>query len=123
MRVSGGLIARIVIGVVLAVILISQARRLTGQPHRRRAFWLGAAALLCFTVFNVTLGMVGTVTPVVSLIGIAGVALFFGAAMSLIFSLRSGERSRDHAQITSAAQAFHNQREHERADKSDTHES
>jgi hypothetical protein len=115
------LIARIGIAVVLAAVLAAQARRLTGQPHRRRAFLMGAGALLCFAGFIVTLGAGGGSGALQGAMAIAGMALFVGAALSLVLSLRSGERAGDHARISAAAQAYRAKREREQADKLGDH--
>jgi hypothetical protein len=120
--VSTALLARIGIAVVLAAVLAAQARRLSGQPHRRRAFYLGAAALACFAAFNATLALAASAGAVQSALALAGVALFVGAAASLALSLTSGERAGDRGRIVAEAQAFRAEREADQADRRDERE-
>ena len=47
-----GYLTRAVVALLLAAFLFFQARAAAGQPHRRRAFRLGAAALLMLAVYN-----------------------------------------------------------------------
>jgi hypothetical protein len=117
--VSTALIARIGIAIVLAAALAAQARKLSGQPHRRRAFYLGAAALGCFAAFNATLAVAASASTVQAVLAFGGVALFVGAAISLALSLTSGERAGDRGRIVAQAQAFRAEREADLADKRD----
>ena len=78
---------------VIAFILFYQARQLVGQPNRKRAFILGGVALLCFTVFNASISLGVELGILQQLTALAGMILFVGSAISLVLSLRNGERS------------------------------
>lgn len=107
---DSGFLARIVIALLIAAALFVQARRLIGQPHRRRAFVLGAVALLCFALFNLFVSQGGAMSGLLQLFALAGVGLFLAAAVSLVLSLRSGERASDQARIAEEARAYHENR-------------
>jgi hypothetical protein len=103
-------IVRTLIALLIVFILFYQARKLVGQPNRKRAFMLGAVALLCFTFFNVSISMSLEFGLLQQLTAVAGMALFIGAAISLVLSLRSGEHRADHARAAAQAQAFTQER-------------
>jgi drug/metabolite transporter (DMT)-like permease len=103
-------IVRTLIALLIVFILFYQARRLVGQPNRKRAFMLGAVALLCFTFFNVSISMSLEFGVLQQLTAVAGMALFIGAAVSLVLSLRSGEHRADHARAAAQAQAYTQER-------------
>src|SRR4051812_11573810 len=81
---------RVLVALVLAAFLVFQARGAAGQPHRRRAFWLGAAALLMLAVYNGTVALSVTPGLLQTALAIAGLALFAGAIVSLVISFSSG---------------------------------
>lgn len=105
------LIIRVAIAILIGGVLIMQARQMTGQPNRRRAFYLGAAALACFTVFNIGLGMGTGFGPMQQITAAAGVALFVASAVSLVLALRAGETAADRKRMAAELQAFSKERE------------
>lgn len=115
-------IIRIGIALLIAAVLFMQSRGLQAQPHRKRAFQLGAAALLAFVGFNVLLGLGATLGFFEGFLALAGIGLFAGAALSLVLSLRSGERSQDRAKIEQAAREFRQEREARQEEKTATAE-
>jgi putative Ca2+/H+ antiporter (TMEM165/GDT1 family) len=105
------LIIRVAFAVVIGGVLIMQARQMTSQPNRRRAFYFGAAALACFTVFNVSIGMNASFGAFQQITAVVGVALFVAAAVSLVLALRAGETSADRQRMAEEIQAFSKKRE------------
>ncbi len=105
------LIIRIAFAIVIGGVLVMQARQMTSQPNRRRAFYLGAAALACFTVFNVSIGIGASFGAFQQITAVLGVALFVAAAISLVFALRAGETSADRQRMAEEIQAFSKQRQ------------
>ena len=68
-------VVRMLVALLLGVFLVFQARGATAQPHRRRAFWLGAAALLMLAAYNGMLVLNATPGPLQTGLAIAGMAL------------------------------------------------
>jgi drug/metabolite transporter (DMT)-like permease len=106
-----GYLTRALVALLLAVFLFFQARNAAAQPQRRRAFWLGAAALLLLAAYNGTLVLNEAPNPLQTGLAIAAMALFVGAIVSLIVSFRSGEMRGERERIASAAREFREQRE------------
>jgi drug/metabolite transporter (DMT)-like permease len=115
-----GYIPRMLIALLLAAFLCFQARGVAAQPHRRQAFWLGAAALLMLAGYNGTLVLNESPSPLQTGLAIAGMALFVGAVVSLVLSFSSGELRGERARIASAAREFREQREAQARKKSDS---
>ena len=115
-----GYLTRALVALLLAAFLFFQARATAGQPHRRRAFRLGAAALLMLAVYNATLVLNATPVPLQIGLAIAGVALFIGAIVSLVLSFSSGELRGERERIATAAREFREQREQQAHKKSDS---
>src|SRR3954452_19409073 len=97
---------RALVALVLAAFLAVQARGAVGQPHRRRAFWLGVAALLLVAVYNGTLVLNVMPGLLQTALAIAGLALFAGAIVSLVISFSSGELRGERERIAAAAREF-----------------
>ena len=106
-----GYLVRALIALLLALFLVVQARGAAAQPYRRRAFWLGAAALLALAAYNGVLTFDETTGPLQIGLAIAGVSLFVGAVVSLVLSFSSGEMRGEQARIATAAREFREQRE------------
>ncbi|HJZ49991.1 MAG TPA: hypothetical protein VKE41_22605 [Roseiflexaceae bacterium] len=104
-----GYVVRALIALLLAVFLFVRARATTEQPHRRRAFILAAAALLAFVAYNGTLAAGGTVGPLQVGLAIAGMALFVGSIVSLLFSWRYGELRGEREQLAAAVREYREQ--------------
>jgi len=111
---------RALVALVLAAFLVFQARGAAGQPHRRRAFWLGVAALLMLAVYNGTLVLNATPGLLQTALAIAGLALFAGAIVSLVISFSSGELRGERERIATAAREFREQREQQAHKKGDS---
>jgi hypothetical protein len=109
-----GILIRVLFALAVAAALFVQARKLSGQPNRRRAFQLGAAAFVCFAVFNGSLGVTADFGALQQAVALAGMGLFVASAVSLVLSLRSGERAADAQRATAEAQAFREEREQKR---------
>jgi small-conductance mechanosensitive channel len=103
---------RMLIALLLAVFLLAQARAVRGQPHRRRAFALAAAALLAFAAFNGTLATGMALGRLPLLLAALGALLLIGAVVSLAVSLRRGEIRQQSAQIAGYMREFREQRSH-----------
>lgn len=101
---------RMVVALVLGVFLFYQARGVVGQRHRRRAFWLGAAALLILAAYNGTLVLNATPGPLQAGLAIAGTSLFIGVIVSLVLSFSSGERRGERERIMAAAREHRERR-------------
>jgi hypothetical protein len=102
---------RVLVALLLAVFLFVQSRGAAAQPHRQRAFRLGAAALLLLAAYNGAMTLDATNGPLQIGLAIAGMALFIGAIVSLLLSFRSGELRGERARIADAAREFREQRE------------
>jgi drug/metabolite transporter (DMT)-like permease len=111
---------RMLVALVMAVFLVFQARGASMQPHRRRAFWLGAAALLMLAAYNGTLVLNETPGPLQTGLAIAGMALFAGAIVSLVLSFSSGELRGERDRIAIAAREFRERREKQARKNSDS---
>jgi drug/metabolite transporter (DMT)-like permease len=111
---------RALIALLLAVFLFVQSRGAAAQPQRRRAFWLGAAALLMLAAYNGTLLLDATPGPLQTGLAVAGMALFVGAVVSLVLSFSSGELRGERERIAAAAREFREQREEQARKKSDS---
>jgi drug/metabolite transporter (DMT)-like permease len=101
---------RVLVALLLGAFLIYQARGAAAQPQRRRAFWLGAAALLMLAAYNGSLMLNATPGPIQTGLAIAGMALFLGAIVSLFLSFRSGELQGERERIATAAREFRERR-------------
>ena len=75
---------------------------------------MAAAALLTFAVFNGSLAVSGQIGVLQAIVGIAGLALFAGAVVSIILSLRRGEMRSQRDRMTAAAQEYRERRTGER---------
>ncbi|HEX9439539.1 MAG TPA: hypothetical protein VF909_07655 [Roseiflexaceae bacterium] len=106
-----GYLIRVLVALALAGFLWAQARRVRDRPHRRRAFELGAAALLALAAYNGTLVAGVAAGPLQVAVAVVGVALFFGAVVSLLLSLRGGELREQRDQIAAAAREYRERRE------------
>jgi hypothetical protein len=118
-----GYLTRALIALLLAAFLFVQARGAAGQPHRRRAFWLGVAALLMLATYNGALTLDAMAGPLQIGLAIAGMSLFIGAIVSLVLSFSSGELRGERTRIATAAREYrqqHEQREQQARKKSDT---
>ncbi len=116
----GGYGIRAIVALLLALFLFFQSRSASAQPHRRRAFLLGAAALLLLAAYNGTLVLNETAGPLQTGLAIAGMALFAGAIVSLVLSFSAGELRGERERIATAAREFREQREQQARKKSDT---
>jgi hypothetical protein len=105
-----GYLTRALIALLLAAFLFFQARSVGAQPHRQRAFWLAAAALLIFSAYNGALAARVALGPVLSGLAIVGMALFVGAFASLLLSFISGERRAERQRIIAAAREYRERR-------------
>jgi drug/metabolite transporter (DMT)-like permease len=103
-------LTRALVALLLGVFLVFQARGAVAQPHRRRAFWLGAAALLMLAAYNGTLVLNATPGPLQTGLAIAGMALFIGAILSLVLSFSSGELRGERERIAAAAREYRERR-------------
>ena len=106
-----GYLTRALIALLLAVFLFVQARGAAAQPHRRRAFQLGAAALLMLAAYNGALLLDATTGPAQIGLAIAGMALFIGAIVSLVLSFSVGELRGERERIATAAREYRERRE------------
>lgn len=95
-------IIRIIIGLVIAVLLLAQARRASTQPHRRRAFAFAAGGVLLLTGYNIALAAGMGVGPLEWALLAVTSALFFGALASLALAWRSGEERQQHNKFRDA---------------------
>lgn len=100
---------RALIALLLAAFLFFQARAAAGQPHRRRAFSLGAAALLALAGYNAALAAGAAIGPLQVGLAIAGMALFVGAVASLVLSYATGELRGGRERIAAAAREYREQ--------------
>ena len=116
-----GYLTRALVALLLAAFLFFQTRGTAAQPHRRRAYWLGAAALLPLAAYNGTLALNETPGLLQTVLAIAGMALFVGAIVSLLLSFRSGELRGERERIAAAAREFREQREQQAHKKHDSH--
>lgn len=109
-----GYLVRALVALALAVFLWAQSRGLRDRPQRRRAFELAAAALVALAALNGSLAAGAGTGLLQAIIGIAGIALFIGAVVSLALSLRDGESNDQRDKIAAAAQEYRAQREAQR---------
>ena len=114
-------LTRALVALLLAVFLFIQSRGAAAQPHRQRAFRLGAAALLVLAAYNGALTLDAANAPLQIGLAIAGMALFIGAIVSLVLSFSSGELRGERARIAEAAREFREQREQQARKKGDSH--
>jgi hypothetical protein len=117
-----GYLMRALVALVLAVFLYVQARSATAQPQRRRAFWLGAAALVLLALYNGTLVLDESTGPLQIGLAIAGMALFVGAIVSMVMSFSSGELRGERERIAEAAREFRERRDKPAPKKRESHE-
>src|SRR2546421_11193296 len=96
-------ILRALVALLFAAFLWAQARAAQGRPHRKRAFEMAAAALLALAAFNGSLAAGAAIGPLQLIVAAAGLALFVGAIVSLVLSLRHGEMREQSDKIASAA--------------------
>lgn len=111
---------RVLVALLLAVFLFFQSRGAAAQPHRQRAFRLGAAALLLLALYNGAMMVDPTTGPLQIGLAIAGMALFIGAIVSLVLSYGSGELRGERQRIAEAAREFREQREQQARKKGDS---
>jgi drug/metabolite transporter (DMT)-like permease len=107
-------IGRVLILMVVGGVLLRQSNRYTSQPNRKRALQFGAGAMFCFAGFNLALAT-GALSPLAQAVGVAGMLLFTGAAVSLVLSFRSGERAGERKALEAEARAYIEQRKQERS--------
>jgi heme A synthase len=100
---------RAIVALLLAVFLWAQSRAVRGQPHRRRAFALAAAALLAFAAFNGALATGMALGPLPLAIAALGAVLLIGAVVSLAMSLRRGETRQQSDQVAGYMREFREQ--------------
>ena len=105
-----GYLTRALVALLLAVFLFFQARSAAAQPQRRRAFRLGAVALLMLAAYNGTLVLDESTGPLQIGLAIAGMALFIGAIVSMVLSFSSGELRGERERIATAAREFRERR-------------
>ena len=115
-----GYLTRALIALLLAAFLFFQSRGVIAQPHRRRAYWLGSAALLMLAAYNGTLALDETAGPLQTGLAIGGMALFAGAIVSLVLSFSSGELRGERERMAAAAREFREQREQQARKKHDS---
>src|SRR5829696_6822979 len=108
--VMNGYLTRALVALLLGVFLIFQARSTVAQPQRRRAFRLGAAALLMLAAYNGTLVLDESTGPLQIGLAIGGMALFIGAIVSMVLSFSSGELRGERDRIAAAAREFRERR-------------
>jgi hypothetical protein len=113
-------LTRALVALLLAAFLFLQSRGAVAQPQRRRAFWLGAAALLMLAAYNGTLVLDATSEPLQIGLAIAGMALFVGAVVSLVQSFSSGELRGERERIATAAREYRERREEQARKKGDS---
>ena len=106
-----GYFVRALLALGLAAFLWLQARGLRERPQRRRAFELAALALLALAALNGNLAAGYELGALQYLIAAISIALFIGAAVSLLLSLRSGEAGDQREQISAAAREYRQRRE------------
>lgn len=114
-----GYLTRALVALLLAVFLFFQARSAVAQPQRRRAFRLGAAALLMLAAYNGALVLDATTGPLQIGLAIAGMTLFIGAIASLVRSFSSGELRGERERIAAAAREYRERRATERRTTND----
>ena len=102
---------RVLVAVALAVFLWVQSRGLRERPGRRRAFELGAGALLAVAGLNAGLALGADLGWLQALLTIASIALFIAAVAALVMSLRAGEATDQRTRIADAAREYRERRE------------
>ncbi len=107
-------LARALFALALAAFLWVQARGVRAQPKRRLAFELAAGALLAFAALNGGLSAGLDYGWLQILLGAIGSALFIGAIVALLSSLRQGEAAVERDQIAAAAREYRARRERDR---------
>ena len=107
-------LVRALLAVALAAFLWVQSRGLAARPRRRRAFELGAAAMLALAALNggLALGLASSALQLA--LGAVAIGLFVGAVISLLASLRAGEAADQREQIAAAAREYRERREQQR---------
>jgi membrane protein implicated in regulation of membrane protease activity len=95
-------IIRIIIGLVIAGLLLAQARRTSTQVHRRRAFELAGGAVLLLTGYNSAVAAGMGVGPLAWALMAVTAALFLGALASLVLAWHSGEERQQHSKFRDA---------------------
>jgi len=112
-----GYLVRALVALLLAVFLYIQARSLRDRPHRRRAFQLAAAALLFLVGFNAALAVGAEIGALQFAVAAIGVALFIGAATSLLLSFSAGEMRQQRERVAAATREYRKQRNDHREAK------
>lgn len=105
---------RITVGLLFAGLLFWQARRVHGQPHRRRTFGLAALAMLALTGYNLLFAL-GAATGWLpsAMLGVAGVLLVASLA-SLGLAWRAGELREQREKFRAVVREKARERERER---------
>ncbi|GAB4206404.1 MAG: hypothetical protein OHK0022_33500 [Roseiflexaceae bacterium] len=85
------MLIRALVGLVFAGVLWAQAKNAVGAPHKQRAFRLAMGAALCLAGYSAVVGLGVSVGPLQIALIVAGVALMFGALVSLMMSLSGKE--------------------------------
>ncbi len=85
------MLIRAAVGLIFAGVLWVQARNATGAPLKQRAFRLAMAAALCLAGYSAAVGLGVGAGPLQIVLMVAGVALMFGALVSLGLSLSGKE--------------------------------
>ncbi|HMO56275.1 MAG TPA: hypothetical protein PKA05_18510 [Roseiflexaceae bacterium] len=99
-------VIRVVIALVLAGVLFARGRAQRERPLQQRAHELAAAAMLAAAGYN--MAVLGGAELVAVIAATLGGALFLGALVMLVLSLRAGERRDASAQVQSMADEFRN---------------
>lgn len=103
-------VVRMVVALLLAAFLWAQSRATRGQPRRSRAFAMAAGALLAFAAYNGSLAAGLSIGPLSLALAAVGLALFIGAIVALIGSLREGEMRSQGDRIADEARAYRERR-------------
>lgn len=104
-------IVRVIVTLVFAALLVLQARGLSGQPLRKRAFELAGGALLALVGFQLALAAGVTFMPLLYVMLALACVLLIAAAIWLWRSFKSGELRPQSQQIAKAAQLYRERRE------------
>jgi heme A synthase len=99
---------RILVALLLAVVLFARGRAMGERPLQQRAYTLAGAAMLAAAGYNMAaLAGAGIIALVAATLG---GALFLAALVTLVLSLRAGERRDAPAQVQSMTDEFREKR-------------